>query len=87
MCGTKESRNGLGSSFPVFFTGNKMMSTRPCDDELTALRRLEQAVRACGLPTMMVSGQAQLDMLAAALKAVVDARSGAACAATGAAAV
>ncbi len=51
-----------------------MTTFRPHNDELTALRRLEQAVRACGLPTMMVSGQVQLDMLAEALKAVVDAR-------------
>ncbi|HJV85938.1 MAG TPA: hypothetical protein VJ698_10715 [Noviherbaspirillum sp.] len=44
------------------------------DDELAALRRLEAAVRACGLPTMMVSGQKQLDALAKALKEVDDAR-------------
>ncbi|HYD62799.1 MAG TPA: hypothetical protein VEC35_20770 [Noviherbaspirillum sp.] len=55
-----------------------MMPTRPCDEELTALRRLEQAVRACGLPTMMVSGQRQLDILANALKEVADARQAAA---------
>ncbi|HEV2610556.1 MAG TPA: hypothetical protein VGU61_09845 [Noviherbaspirillum sp.] len=42
--------------------------------ELDALRNLEQAVRACGLPSIMVSGQRQLDSLAAALKQVVDAR-------------
>lgn len=42
--------------------------------ELDALRNLEQAVRACGLPSIMVSGQRQLDSLATALKQVVDAR-------------
>ncbi len=42
--------------------------------ELDALRNLEQAVRACGLPSIMVSGQRQLDSLAAALKQVVEAR-------------
>ncbi|WP_334187557.1 hypothetical protein [Noviherbaspirillum sp.] len=42
--------------------------------ELDALRNLEQAVRACGLPSIMVSGQRQLDSLAAALRQVVDAR-------------
>lgn len=44
------------------------------NEELAALRELEQAVRACGLPAMMVSGQKQFDMLSAALKAVADAR-------------
>jgi hypothetical protein len=42
--------------------------------ELVALRKLEQAIRACGLPTMMVSGQLQLERLAAVLNEVVDAR-------------
>lgn len=42
--------------------------------ELAALRKLEEAVRACGLPTVMVSGQRQLDMLAEALRAVEAAR-------------
>jgi hypothetical protein len=42
--------------------------------ELTALRNLEQAVRACGLPTMMVSGQAPLERLSRALQQVVEAR-------------
>lgn len=42
--------------------------------ELVALRKLEQAIRACGLPTMMVSGQSQLESLAAVLKEVVEAR-------------
>lgn len=50
------------------------MSTRTRESELAALRKLEQAVRACGLPTMMVSGQAQLDMLADALKEISEAR-------------
>jgi hypothetical protein len=54
--------------------GNEMMSTQSSEDELSALRKLEQAVRACGLPTMMVSGQVQLDMLSEALKAVAAAR-------------
>lgn len=47
---------------------------KPAQNELVALRKLEQAVRACGLPTMMVSGQVQLEMLAEALKEVVQAR-------------
>lgn len=51
------------------------MSTQPRSGELAALRKLEQAVRACGLPTMMVSGQVQLDMLAEALREVLKARS------------
>jgi hypothetical protein len=51
------------------------MSTQPGSGELAALRKLEQAVRACGLPTMMVSGQVQLDMLAEALREVLQARS------------
>ena len=42
--------------------------------ELVALRKLEQAIRACGLPTMMVSGQPQLESLAAVLNEVVEAR-------------
>ncbi|HYD78274.1 MAG TPA: hypothetical protein VEC06_00560 [Paucimonas sp.] len=49
-------------------------------EELIALRELEKAVRACGLPTMMVSGQYQLDCLAKALKAIEDARARAAAA-------
>lgn len=44
------------------------------NDELAALRNLEAAVRACGLPTIMVSGQQQLDSLADALKAVEEVR-------------
>lgn len=51
------------------------MSTQLRSGELAALRKLEQAVRACGLPTMMVSGQVQLDMLAEALREVLKARS------------
>jgi hypothetical protein len=47
-------------------------------EELNALRALEQAVRACGLPHIMVSGQQQLDSLAHALKAIEDARAKAA---------
>ncbi|WP_170942352.1 hypothetical protein [Noviherbaspirillum denitrificans] len=50
------------------------MSIESVESELAALRKLEQAVRACGLPTIMVSGQAQLEMLAAALKEISDAR-------------
>lgn len=42
--------------------------------ELMALRKLEEAVRACGLPNMMVSGQTQLERLAAVLNEVVEAR-------------
>jgi hypothetical protein len=52
-----------------------MTTMQLCTDELAALRELEKAVRACGLPTMMVSGQPQLDLLADALKAVAAARS------------
>lgn len=51
-----------------------MTLTQPGNNELAALRELEHAVRACGLPTMMVTGQKQFDMLSAALKAVADAR-------------
>lgn len=54
-----------------------MISTQSCNTELAALRELEQAVRACGLPSMMVSGQKQLDMLSAALQAVSEARANA----------
>lgn len=42
--------------------------------ELIALRKLEQAVRACGLPNMMVSGQSHLERLSAVLKEVAEAR-------------
>ncbi|HYC42380.1 MAG TPA: hypothetical protein VEB70_05285 [Noviherbaspirillum sp.] len=50
------------------------MSTQLHPGELAALRKLEQAVRACGLPTMMVSGQVQLEMLAEALREIARAR-------------
>lgn len=43
-------------------------------EELRALRNLERAVRSCGLPTVMVSGQKQVEILAAALHQVVEAR-------------
>lgn len=51
-----------------------MTSPQVTPQELSALRELEKAVRACGLPGMMVSGQRQLDMLSSALKAVAQAR-------------
>lgn len=51
------------------------MSTELRNGELAALRKLEKAVRACGLPTMMVSGQVQLEMLAEALREIAQARS------------
>ena len=51
-----------------------MTSPQVTHQELSALRDLEKAVRACGLPGMMVSGQRQLDMLSSALKAVAQAR-------------
>lgn len=50
------------------------MTTETRTLELAALRKLEEAVRACGLPTVMVSGQRQLDMLAEALRLVEEAR-------------
>lgn len=50
------------------------MSSESLNLELAALRQLEEAVRACGLPTVMVSGQRQVDMLAAALKSIEEAR-------------
>jgi hypothetical protein len=53
-----------------------MTTSEHQSNELAALQDLERAVRACGLPTMMVSGQRQLDMLAAALHAVAQARGG-----------
>ncbi|RJG06645.1 hypothetical protein D3870_12035 [Noviherbaspirillum cavernae] len=43
-------------------------------EELRALRNLEKTIRACGLPTAMAPGQAQTEMLATALKDVVNAR-------------
>jgi len=51
-----------------------MTSDQATSQELSALRELEKAIRACGLPGMMVSGQRQLDMLSSALKAVAQAR-------------
>jgi hypothetical protein len=51
-----------------------MLPSQSYVEELIALRNLEQAVRACGLPSIMVSGQQQLDSLAAALKAIEEAR-------------
>lgn len=51
-----------------------MTLTQPAIEELSALRDLERAVRACGLPSIMVSGQKQLEMLSAALDAVAKAR-------------
>ena len=51
-----------------------MQQTLRDDLELAALRKLEQAVRACGLPNMMVSGQTQLERLASVLNEVAEAR-------------
>jgi hypothetical protein len=51
-----------------------MMFDQQYHEELRALRNLEKAIRACGLPGVMVSGQRQLDSLAAALNEVVEAR-------------
>jgi hypothetical protein len=47
-------------------------------EELNALRDLEKAVRACGLPSIMVSGQQQLESLAKALQTIDAARAKAA---------
>ncbi|WP_292935248.1 hypothetical protein [Noviherbaspirillum sp.] len=73
-CGTnpvrQESRQ-IDFRFPL---ERLMARQQSIDDELAALRNLEAAVRACGLPTIMVSGQQQLDMLADALKAVEEVR-------------
>lgn len=43
-------------------------------EELRALRNLERAVRAYGLTAQMVSAQRRQEMLAAALREVVEAR-------------
>ena len=43
-------------------------------EELRALRNLERVVRACCIAAKLVSGQRQTEMLALALKEVVDAR-------------
>lgn len=51
-----------------------MTTSERRSNELAALLELEKAVLACGLPNMMVSGQRQLDLLAAALHAVNRAR-------------
>ncbi|WP_192804954.1 hypothetical protein [Noviherbaspirillum aerium] len=51
-----------------------MTTSERQSNELAALLELEKAVLACGLPTMMVSGQRQLDLLAAALHALNRAR-------------
>lgn len=71
-CGTnsvqQESRQ---IDFPL---ERRMARQQSTDDELAALRNLEAAVRACGLPNIMVSGQKQLDLLADALKAVEEVR-------------
>ncbi|HJV82058.1 hypothetical protein [Noviherbaspirillum sp.] len=73
-CGTnsvrQESRQ-IDFRFPL----ERLMARQQLiNDELAALRNLEAAVRACGLPTIMVSGQQQLDSLADALKAVEEVR-------------
>lgn len=70
----KSRRHRSRRLVPIFPLETPMTCSQPYKDELTALRNLEAAVRACGLPTMMVSGQQQLDMLSAALKAVAEAR-------------
>jgi hypothetical protein len=51
-----------------------MMLDDQYSEELRALRNLERAVRAYGLVTHMVSAQRRREMLAAALREVVDAR-------------
>lgn len=43
-------------------------------DELRALRNLEKAVRAYGLTSKVVSAPQRMEMLALALKAVIEAR-------------
>lgn len=42
--------------------------------EFVALRKLEQAVRACGLPHMMASGPIHFERLVAVLDEVAQAR-------------
>lgn len=42
--------------------------------EIEALRELEKAVRLCGLPGMMISGESQHQALSQALKNVEEAR-------------
>jgi hypothetical protein len=51
-----------------------MTPEQPYQTELNALRDLEKAIRACGLPAMMVSGQKQLESLVQALNDVEEAR-------------
>lgn len=46
----------------------------PSVNEMNALRNLEAAVRACGLPHMMIAGGQQLEALSAALQAIENAR-------------
>jgi threonine aldolase len=74
--------NGNGTCLEAFTLLHRSFLIMPLAqielEELNALRELEKAVRACGLPTIMVSGQAQLESLAKALKAIEDARASAA---------
>jgi hypothetical protein len=62
----------------LFLTRTENKKTMMLDDqyseELRALRNLERAVRAYGLTTQMVSVQRRREMLAAALREVVEAR-------------
>jgi len=51
-----------------------MMLDEQYSEELRALRNLERAVRAYGLTIHMVSAQKRREMLAAALREVVEAR-------------
>lgn len=51
-----------------------MMLDEQYSEELRALRNLERAVRAYGLTVHMVSPKRRQEMLAAALREVVDAR-------------
>ncbi|MEN3297556.1 MAG: hypothetical protein V7642_6809 [Burkholderiales bacterium] len=60
--------------YPHLYRKPAMMFDQQYHEELRALRNLEKAIRACGLPGVMVSGQRQLDSLAAALNEVVEAR-------------
>jgi hypothetical protein len=51
-----------------------MMLDEQYSEELRALRNLERAVRAYGLTIHMISAQRRREMLAAALREVVEAR-------------
>jgi hypothetical protein len=51
-----------------------MMLDEQYSEELRALRNLERAVRAYGLTIHLVSAQRRREMLAAALREVVEAR-------------